>query len=215
MRNSIIALLLTTALSLVAQSNYGSAQTAGTGTTAGGAATGTGTTTGTGTATGSGTTTGSGSTSGSGTATGSGSATGTGTATGSGGVTGSGSATGQANGTVNTTAQAGNTHTHVDLTENSQYGDVIATLSDPEIYVSMDFPKVVVKHVKVIRLSKLNGAVAFKIGESERKNMVSLDEKLAANAALAAAIEKEGYHASDVVAVSGNESGDLLVFVDK
>ena len=178
MRDSILILLLTSALSLGAQASYLSAQTSGT--TAGASA--------------------------------SGQVNGSGNVTGQ--VKGAGSASGQTGGVAS--ASSGVT-VGATLNEKSDASAVVGTLNSPDVYASIDFSTLVVKHVRIVKLSKLNGytTASFKLDATTKNNMASLDEKLAANAALSAALKREGYRASDVVAISGSESGDITVFVAK
>ena len=103
------------------------------------------------------------------------------------------------------------------LSDKSNFGDVMATLSSPTTSASIDFASLHTKHVKFVLVSKLTGytAAGLKISKANLKNMTALDAKVAADVSLTAALKRAGYLPTNVVAVSSDTKGDLTVFIAK
>jgi hypothetical protein len=133
---------------------------------------------------------------------------------------------------VSAYAAAANVNTNVTaaanvnvLTGKSTFADVTGSLTTSTTANAQtsgngatDFTKITASSkFTIVKVSKLKGysAAALKLNATGKKNMVSLDAKVAANAALSAALKKAGYTASDVLAVSSDMSGNVTVFVAK
>lgn len=101
------------------------------------------------------------------------------------------------------------------LSAGSNFSDVMGTLSAPATSAAVDLTTIHPKHIKFVLVSKLNGysATGLKVPKANLENMTALDAKVAADAALSAALKRSGYAPSNVVAVSTDAKGDLIVFI--
>ena len=147
-------------------------------------------------------------------------AAGTTAQTNAGGVTAGASTTATGQGNTNGASASTTTSAGINgfLSDKSDFKDVMGTLSaSTDAYDSIDWSKINLKHVKFVHVSKLNGYAdaGLKLDDASKANMMKLDAKIAANAELTAALKQEGYTSSDVVAVSSDAQGDLVVFLAK
>lgn len=122
--------------------------------------------------------------------------------------------TSTANAGANTSAGVG---INGSLSSTSSFSDVVGTLSTPTTSASIDLTTIHPKHVRLVLVSKLKGysAAGLKLAKASLTNRTALDAKVAADISLTAALKKNGYLPSDVVAVSTNAQGDLVVFLAK
>jgi hypothetical protein len=115
---------------------------------------------------------------------------------------------------------AGNAATaSTSLTAGSSYSDLISSMSGTT-GTTVDFSTVTpTSTVKIIKISSLkgykSGGASLKTAMKSNTGLKGLDANVAGNAGLTAKLKAQGLKPTDVVAVSSDASGGLILFVNK